>query len=96
MIAIDYSRIPVAGLAHDLRLYVERHAQPNAFLRALLSNDLRGACTHGDDDCRNKLAELLMFCEAEMPIRCWGTPAIVDRWLSGHFDETAARQPQAA
>ncbi|MBF0326476.1 MAG: hypothetical protein HQL42_15590 [Alphaproteobacteria bacterium] len=94
--AIDYSSIPVPTLAHDVRLYVEQGQQPNAFLMALFSNDLRGAHAHADETCRSRLSELIGWCEEYMPVRCWGTKPIVMRWLAGQANDTPARQLLAA
>ena len=66
-----YWRVPVACMAEDVRLYVERGVPQGSFLTALFSNDLTAAfqCADAPRNSQRILESLLRDC------RRWGDGA---------------------
>lgn len=68
---------------HDgLIRYLVHHIQPGHFLTAVLQNDLREACAHGDVASIEGLQSLITFLYNGAPGAAWGSDAAVQRWLS--------------
>ncbi|MBS7703265.1 hypothetical protein [Chelatococcus asaccharovorans] len=65
-----------------LRRYIEHGIQPGGFLTAVLSNDLREACARADAMNRHLLFDYVQFLYNEAPGGCWGSPEVVDAWIS--------------
>lgn len=61
--------------------YVESHQVLGGFIHAVLANDLERAALLADKDNAPALAEIALYCRNEIPAACWGSPAIVDKWL---------------
>lgn len=50
------------------------------FLTAVLSNDLLGAVSHGDQDNRDGLVHIVSYLYNRCPGACWGSPEKVKEW----------------
>lgn len=79
--AIDYSRLPFAA-KDSMKQYIEVGQPVSSFLRAVLNNDLSEAFTKADDVNTHRLRDYVVFLHTHAPRRCWGSPAIVDKWLA--------------
>jgi hypothetical protein len=78
----------IEHLTPGIRRYVDNHIETGSFLRAVLENDLRGACARAADiGTRWALFELVTYLEASIPPECWGSPERVQQWISQR-DET--------
>lgn len=62
--------------------YVADRIHPGGFLTAVLTNDLREACSRADDINRHHLFDYIMFLYNYAPAGCWGSPQAVGEWLS--------------
>lgn len=67
-----------------LRRYVEDGTPPGGFLRAILANDLMGACAYADDDNMRNLPAYAAYVYNELPSGCHGSHEIVTRWIHAH------------
>lgn len=84
---MDYmERIPFEkcpGHSRDtMRRYCLYHIPPGGFIWAVLSNDLFGAFSRGDDQSIEELKELVRFVYCHVPSICWGNPEQVKEWLN--------------
>jgi hypothetical protein len=72
-----------AHLHAGLVEYIAARRPVGSFLTAVLANDLRAACGRGDEWARaGGLFALVTFLFNYAPGQCWGTPALVEAWLS--------------
>lgn len=78
---IDYAGLP-ESLRDGMRCYIEDHRETGSFLRAVLSNDLRGACERADDGNQRALFDIVAWVYNEAPSTCWGSPTAVAAWLA--------------
>ena len=62
--------------------YVDHRVPPGDFLRAVICNDLRGACVQGDDENLRNLPAYVEYFYNEVPSQCWGSREKMDAWLS--------------
>lgn len=79
------SEIPAATMA-ALRRYIDHHIPTGDFLRAVLSNDLRGAITKADAGNLAALGALVQWLIDEAPQLCWGSLGMVRSWESQTVD----------
>jgi len=73
--------------------YVYLGRQPNDFLRAVLCNDLVGACQHADRLNAVYLRDTVLFVYNHCPPRCCGSAERVTEWLGrclNHFGRVKA------
>ena len=68
----------VEGLAR----YVVEGKPTGSFLRAVLTNDLRGAFQRADDVNLKAIPEIVGAIYWETPIGCNGSPEKVDAWIA--------------
>jgi hypothetical protein len=59
-------------------------SQMDAFLRALLCNDLHGVFQYGDSKNLQGLHNWMVFLHNYVPAACWGSPATVLAWHDEH------------
>ncbi len=62
-----------------------------AFMRALLTNDLKGAFAHADSENALAMHSWVKFLYNHAPGPCWGSPANVAAWHERHVEATKAR-----
>ena len=61
--------------------YIENKKQPGQFLTAIITNSLKEAVAHADEEnCKNIPAYVGYFCN-EAPMACWGSEKIMNNWL---------------
>ena len=70
----------VPHLAPGLMRWVENGTPPGGFLTAVLTNDLLGAFTHGDDTSIAGLKYIFRFLYNHCPSQCWGSKEKVAAW----------------
>jgi hypothetical protein len=75
----EHAEVP-EHLRSALVLYVDQHYRPGGFLEAVLSNDLKGACSGGDELSREALFPIVRWLYNRAPAGCWGSPAKVAEW----------------
>lgn len=68
------------GLRVGLLLYIDKGVIPGSFLTAVLKNDLRAACMHGDDANVRELLAIVRYLYQFAPSPCWGEPKCVAAW----------------
>jgi len=62
--------------------YVEYRKKPTcAFLRSVLSNDLKGVVLHRDGDLSNHALNYLHFIATQFPHHCYGSEEKFDNWI---------------
>lgn len=66
------------GLIH----YILDGIPPGHFMTAVLSNDLKEACSRADEENQSKLWNIVYFLYNNAPIACWGSSTAVNAWLS--------------
>jgi hypothetical protein len=76
---VDYEEI--GHLADRLEAYARDGYPPNAFLRAVLENDLFSAVEKADMRNTLILPQLITFVYRELPAACWGSPEKVTAWI---------------
>jgi len=62
--------------------YVENGRPVGGFLQAVISNDLKEACTHADDVNRHLLFEYMEFFYNYAPRACTGSPEAYQAWVT--------------
>lgn len=60
--------------------YVENGKIEDAFLIAIVSNDLKAACASADSLNKHLLFEYVQFFYNNAPSFCWGSPKRVEQW----------------
>ncbi len=68
-------------LVDGLAGYIAEGYPVGSYLEALLSNDLRGVFTRGDDEALAGLHSTMMFLYNDCPSVCWGAPSKVQAWF---------------
>ena len=63
--------------------YVANGIYPGNFLKAVLSNDLKGAFAYADDENRADLHEIVRYVYNNTPSVCQGTPDKFAAWING-------------
>ena len=71
-----------AEMVAALHLYVTRRAPLGDFLRAVVSNDLKGACGHADDDNLYNLPAFAAYMYNEMPAAVQGSEKRYEEWIA--------------
>lgn len=89
-LARDYLRLP-EPFRSELAGYLENRKPPREFMLALLSNDLRGALTLGNQEDRDALSSLVSWLYKCAPRFSWGSVALVDAWLRGQDERGLVR-----
>lgn len=74
-------RIP-EHMCEGLRLYLEMHVKPGDFLMAVLSNDLREACTRADHINIRLLHVYVAYLWNHASAYAWGNAERVEAWLA--------------
>ncbi len=52
------------------------------FLYAVLTNDLKGACSQADFENGKRIWQIVAWCYNNLPAESWGSPEKVEAWLS--------------
>lgn len=73
---LDVPELLQGGLAR----YLEHGCPPGSFLRAVLSNDMRGALLKGDQDSLHSLRGIVTWLHNAAPEGCWGSEAAMTTW----------------
>jgi hypothetical protein len=79
-IKVNYDSAP-DGTQGCLQRYLENHVPCGSFLTAVLSNDLKEACSTADDFNRHELYNTVYWLYNNAPASCWGSPENVKAWL---------------
>jgi len=75
----DYSRIPATTL-ETLKAWIEHGRPMGSFCTAIVSNDLREACSRADQSNRAALFEIVAWLHNYAPIASWGSPQALKSW----------------
>lgn len=67
----------VGGIAK----YVRHGVRPGDFLWSVLTNDLRGACMHADEQNQQLLFQYVSFLYWDAPYACWGSEEKAKAWI---------------
>jgi len=62
-------------------LYVQHGCEPGSCTRAILENDLLGACRNADMTSRYLLFDIVSYLYNKVPNDCWGSPKRVREHL---------------
>jgi hypothetical protein len=74
-------RAKVPESLHDgLIAHILTGRRTGDFLRAILENDLYGACARADEDNRYRLYDVVFFLTNYAPSGCWRSPEAVATW----------------
>lgn len=68
-------------LQPGLRGFIEQHIEPGGFLTAVLTNDLKEACSRADEVSKHSLWSIVHFLWNEAPSASWGSVEKVESWL---------------
>ena len=66
--------------------YVSQGVPPSDFLYNVLTNNLKEAIAHADEDNLDVLPHIVAYLHNEIPFPCWGTPEKVALWLKAFRD----------
>lgn len=70
---------------HDgMILWLTEGIPPGSFLTAVLSNDLREACSRADETNRQHLYDYIFFLYNYAPSAAWGSEQNVVNWAQSH------------
>jgi hypothetical protein len=69
---------------NDLRNWVDHGTQPNSFLEAVISNNLKGVITYGDDESIANLPAYVAWLDNMAPQSCWGSFKAYNTWVTLH------------
>lgn len=61
--------------------YWRRRLEPGSFVRAVLENDLMGACNSADPESASCLFWIVGYLYNNAPAGCHGSPEAVSKWL---------------
>ena len=75
---------PVGYMQASVDRYVNDGILPSQFLRALFSNDLKGAFGAADDHNAALMQAWVRWLFTEMPARSQGSPEKVAAWIAEH------------
>jgi hypothetical protein len=64
--------------------YVEKGTEPDAFVEAVLCNDLVNAVSLADSTNLAGLKDIVLWLTTQAPDAAWGSAAKVNRWLNTH------------
>jgi len=73
----------ISHIIPSIDRYVEHRIPTGGFLEAVLSNDLRDACSRADTQNRYLLFDIVQHLYWHVPAACWGSPHKVKEWLKG-------------
>ena len=73
---------PVGYMQASVDRYVDDGILPGQFLRALFSNDLKGAFGAADDHNAALMQAWVRWLYTEMPVRSQGSPEKVAAWIA--------------
>lgn len=76
----SYPGLPT-HIQDDLVAFVQEGRPLGHFLTAVLSNDLRGAIAHADQEAEASLGAVVRWLQSRAPAGCWGYPELVCRWV---------------
>lgn len=82
---IDYSTVPVDYMAGAVQRYIEQGIEPGSFMRALLSNDLRGAIARADGMNIARIPHWVVWMENNLPGASWGSVQNYEGWIEGRY-----------
>lgn len=68
-------------LINGLSRYLFDGCRPGFFLRAVLENDLMGACIRADIKSMHALNEIVAALYFDFPTNCYGSPERVQAWI---------------
>jgi len=77
-----YERIPPLML-EGIQAYVETRRPTGDCLYYILSNDLKMAFAHADDDTAAAMKYIVKYLYNKVPMVCWGSEEKVTEWLKG-------------
>lgn len=89
--ALNGSRVP-EGLHGGLVRWLHDGVPPGDFLRAVLENDLKGACERADLHNRGRLFDIVDFLYNWAPGAAWGSPEKVAAWAEQGTELTEIRK----
>ena len=70
-----------ADMLESIKRYVDDHEPRGDFLRAVISNNLRDAVWHADDENLRNLPAFVAYCHNVAPSACWGSPEKYNAWI---------------
>lgn len=77
-------------LKAPIRLYFEHGIDPGLFLRAVLSNDLRGVISHPEYiKDKSQIRKIISYCDKYLPDEAWGSAEAVNNWLANFKEKSA-------
>jgi hypothetical protein len=79
-----------------IRLYVEGGCEPGSGTRAILENDLLGACQNLDKTSQAILFDIVKYLYNNVPMNCWGSPERVRDWIKRKREENRRTAESAA
>ena len=82
--ALAKSRIP-SYMHEGISRWLTDGITPGRFLTAVLSNDLRGAFEHADDQNGKLVRDYIAFLYNHAPIGSWGSEHYFRTWAEDHF-----------
>jgi hypothetical protein len=68
-------------MVERLRAYIELGHPMGDFLQAVISNDLREACSRADDTNCHILPAYIVYLFNEAPAPCWGSREKYEAWV---------------
>lgn len=106
---IDLMKVLIAGLDRtavelvpvDIKAVIDAYAakrhRPGDFVLSVLENDLAGACARADHANIKVLPAIVAYCYNGIPGPCWGSPEIVQAWLTPETqDESVSKTTSRA
>lgn len=79
-----------ANIKASLDRYAADGVPTGDFLRAVLSNDLKGAIGRADEQNLADLFEIVDYVYNDMPMACQGSPEKVEAWLRAREERRAS------
>jgi len=71
-----------SNMKHAMDRYLREHIPTGDFLKAVICNDLRGACEAADDINITKLHTFIAYLYWEAPSRSWGSKENYEAWIN--------------
>lgn len=81
----NYEDLP---LKHSVDMYAKAGRPVGDFLEAVISNDLRGACSRADDTNIHLIPVYIAYLYNETPCGCWGSKELYKKWLKSKRQKT--------
>lgn len=75
-------KFEIRNAVQGINNYVQYGLAPGGFVKAVLSNDLKGAFGKADLNNRENMFEIVKYCYNEIPANCWGSNEAVQNWLN--------------